>query len=232
MRRTSPTAPRRNPSRPGGHWLDRDQHHSFSLRPATGRLTGTRSAHRRVGPRSAVVGCARGRTERPVRVRRRTACGWARPGYRSNASLCQVAGSAFFVTFLVAECGRRLAAPPGRSSSLLCGRSTWTCGFAGGGMAAIEERPALPGEPGAGSAGGDVVWWPDPGVACPKSRRAGCEPAALGAEPFPACPPGSSERAAVRCASARSRVKIASLTCRFSERMASFGVLPSAIFLS
>src|SRR5258707_5440244 len=31
---------------------------------------------------------------------------------------------------------------------------------------------------------------PGPGVACPKSRRAGCEPAALDAEPFPGCPPG------------------------------------------
>ena len=29
-----------------------------------------------------------------------------------------------------------------------------------------------------------------PGVACPKSRRAGCEPAALDAESFPGCPPG------------------------------------------
>jgi hypothetical protein len=28
-----------------------------------------------------------------------------------------------------------------------------------------------------------------PGVACPKSRRSGCEPAALAAEPFPGCPP-------------------------------------------
>src|SRR5258706_8367508 len=30
---------------------------------------------------------------------------------------------------------------------------------------------------------------PGPGVACPKSRRAGGEPAALDAEPFPRCPP-------------------------------------------
>lgn len=29
-----------------------------------------------------------------------------------------------------------------------------------------------------------------PGVACPKSWRAGCEPAALETEPFPDCPPG------------------------------------------
>jgi hypothetical protein len=46
--------------------------------------------------------------------------------------------------FLAAECGRRLAAPSGRSSSLRCGRSTWTCSFAGGWVAAIEECPALP----------------------------------------------------------------------------------------
>src|SRR6516225_6658804 len=31
-----------------------------------------------------------------------------------------------------------------------------------------------------------------PGVACPKSRRPGCEPAALETEPFPDCPPGPS----------------------------------------
>ena len=35
-----------------------------------------------------------------------------------------------------------------------------------------------------------------PGVACPKSRRAGCEPAALAAESFPGCPPGPLARAA------------------------------------
>jgi hypothetical protein len=64
---------------------------------------------------------------------------------RTNASLCQVAAFAFFGAFLVAECGRRLAAPPGRSSSLRCGRSTWTCGFAVGGMAAIEEGQPCPG---------------------------------------------------------------------------------------
>ena len=29
-----------------------------------------------------------------------------------------------------------------------------------------------------------------PGVACPKSRRSGCEPAALETEWFPGCPPG------------------------------------------
>ena len=37
-----------------------------------------------------------------------------------------------------------LAAPPGRSSSLRCGRSTWTCGCAGGKGAAIEECQGLP----------------------------------------------------------------------------------------
>jgi hypothetical protein len=44
------------------------------------------------------------------------------------------------VAFLAAECGRRLAAPPGRSSSLRCGRSTWIFGVAGGSVAAIEDR--------------------------------------------------------------------------------------------
>ena len=48
------------------------------------------------------------------------------------------------VAFLVAKYGRRLAAPPGRSSSLRCGRSTWTCGVTDGRLAAIEEWPALP----------------------------------------------------------------------------------------
>ena len=31
---------------------------------------------------------------------------------------------------------------------------------------------------------------PGPGVACPKSRCLGCEPAALATESFPGCPPG------------------------------------------
>jgi hypothetical protein len=30
----------------------------------------------------------------------------------------------------------------------------------------------------------------DPGVACPKCWRSGCEPATLETEPFPFCPPG------------------------------------------
>jgi hypothetical protein len=85
------------------------------------------------------------------------------PEYRSNASLCQevpsvsvanykvpfgrcsFTGDAWLLAFLVAECGRRLAAPPGRLSSLRCGRSTWTCGVAGGRVAAVEEWLALPG---------------------------------------------------------------------------------------
>jgi hypothetical protein len=69
--------------------------------------------------------------------------------------------------FLVAENGRRLAAPPGRSSSLRRGRSTWRCGFAGGKVAAIEECPALPLIPAAA-----VVWWRGPGVACSRTRAA------------------------------------------------------------
>src|SRR6266566_340279 len=41
-----------------------------------------------------------------------------------------------------------------------------------------------------------------PGVACPKSWRSGCEPAALATETFPACPPGPwALRAAARAAS-------------------------------
>jgi len=45
-----------------------------------------------------------------------------------------------------------------------------------------------------------------PGVACPKSRRPGCEPAALETEPFPDCPPGPLACAgAWRAASAWSR---------------------------
>src|SRR3984885_8162951 len=142
---------------------------------------------------------------------------------RTNASLCQ---GAWFLAFLAAECGRRLAVPPGRSSSLRCGRSTWTCGFADGGVAAIAECPGVPGAaglPGPGLAAVVVGWWRDPGVACPKSRRLGCEPAALVAESFPCCPPGSSARAAARCASARRRANTASLTCRFSARRASLG---------
>jgi hypothetical protein len=68
--------------------------------------------------------------------------------------------------FLAAEYGRRLAAPPGRSSSLRCGRSTWTCGFADGKVAAIEECPALPGILAAA-----VVWWRGLGVACPATSH-------------------------------------------------------------
>jgi hypothetical protein len=68
------------------------------------------------------------------------------------------------------------------------------------------------GEGGGGFPVAAVGWGADPGVACPKSRRAGCEPAALDAEPFPGCPPGSSAHVEARRASARSWVKIASLT--------------------
>src|SRR6516165_12148634 len=73
---------------------------------------------------------------------------------------CGLAGGGGLLAFPAAECGSRLAAPPGRSSSLRCGRSTWTCGVAGGEVAAIGECPALP------SALAAVVgWWPGPGVA-------------------------------------------------------------------
>ena len=131
--------------------------------------------------------------------------------YLSKASLCQVVRSVRFAlgevpfgrcgltsdpwprAFLAAEYGRRLAAPPGCSSSLRCGRSAWTRGFAGGMVAAIEECPAPPGGtagPGAGLADAVVGWWRGPGVACPKSRCLGCEPATLATESFPGCPPG------------------------------------------
>ena len=39
-----------------------------------------------------------------------------------------------------------------------------------------------------------VGWRSGPGVASPKCRRSGCEPAALDAESFPGCPPGPSSR--------------------------------------
>ncbi len=77
-----------------------------------------------------------------------------------------------------------------------------------------------------------VGWWPGPGVAWPKSRLLGCDPAALAAQSFPYCPPGSLTWAWARWASARSREKTASLTCRLSARRASLRVLPSASFLS
>src|SRR6202035_1091295 len=141
-----------------------------------------------------------------------------------NASLCQGWLDQWSLAFLAAECGRRLAAPPGRSSSLRCGRSTWTRGGAGGRLAAIEEWPALPrapAGPGAGVAAVVVVWGPGPGVACPQSRCLGCEPAALATESFPCCPPGPFARAATRRASAWRQAKMALLTCRFSARRAS-----------
>ena len=52
---------------------------------------------------------------------------------------------------------------------------------------------------------------------------------ALALEPFPCCPPGSP---AARRASACRQAKTALLTCRFRDRSASFGVMPSASFLS
>src|SRR5439155_9396379 len=50
---------------------------------------------------------------------------------------CQVGVGFFFEVvptgaFLAAGCGRRLAVPPGRSSALRSGRSTWACRFADG----------------------------------------------------------------------------------------------------
>src|SRR5215470_20365241 len=69
-----------------------------------------------------------------------------------------------------------------------------------------------------------------PGVAWPKSRCLGCEPAALATESFPGCPPGPLPLAApaARRASAWRRAKMALLIRRLRARSASLGVLPSA----
>src|SRR5205823_14066214 len=54
-----------------------------------------------------------------------------------------------------------------------------------------------------------------PGVAWPKSRCSGCNPAALATESFPWCPPGPcSLLAAARAASDFRRLQVASLTWR------------------
>src|SRR4029077_8263238 len=74
---------------------------------------------------------------------------------------------------------------------------------------------------------------PGPGVACPKSWRAGCEPAALDAESFPGCPPGPLARAAAAWrASAWRQAKMASLILRLRDRSASLCGFPSASFFS
>jgi hypothetical protein len=82
--------------------------------------------------------------------------------------------------------------------------------------------------------GGVVGLLPGPGVAWPKSRCAGCEPAALATESFPVCPPGPfTLDAAVPCrASAWRRAKMASLILRLRDRSASLCVLPSATLRS
>ena len=87
---------------------------------------------------------------------------------------------------------------------------------------------------GAGKGAVRVIGWvAGPGVACPKSRWSGCERAALAAEWFPGCPPGLlAAAAAARRASSCRQLKMASLIWRLSARSASFGVLPSASFLS
>jgi hypothetical protein len=71
---------------------------------------------------------------------------------------------------------------------------------------------------------------PGSGVAWPKSRYSGCEPAALASVSFSGCPPGpcALAAAAARRASAWRRAKMASLTRRLRQRSASLGVLPSA----
>jgi hypothetical protein len=75
---------------------------------------------------------------------------------------------------------------------------------------------------------------PGPGVACPKSWSAGCEPAALESESFPGCPPGPAACVALaaRRASAWRRAKTASLIRRLRHRSASLWVLLSAILRS
>jgi hypothetical protein len=88
-------------------------------------------------------------------------------------------------------------------------------------------------EAGAFAPAGVVGWVAGPGVACPKCRRSGCEPAALAAEWFPGCPPGLfAGSVAARRASAWRQAKMASLVWRSSARRASLPVLPSASFLS
>jgi len=72
-----------------------------------------------------------------------------------------------------------------------------------------------------------------PGVAGPKSRCSGCEPAALETESFPGCPPGSVVLAAAALrAPARSRAQRASLIGRVGQRSASLRVFPAASFRS
>jgi len=104
---------------------------------------------------------------------------------RSNASLCQGFPLAFFAGCEVpfGRCVLASGSWPGAFLAADGGRR-----LAGGRMAAIEEWPAL--LPAAGLPAVVVVWWPGPGVACPKSRPAGCKPAALEQESFPGCPPG------------------------------------------
>ena len=125
--------------------------------------------------------------------------------------------------------------PPGRSSSLRSGYSTWTCGFAGGRVAATGECPVLPRDSARLDRGAEgmpaVALVAGSGVACPKSWRAGCEPAALDAESFPGCPPGPVTEASAACrASAWRRAKMASLIRRLKDRSASLCVFPSASF--
>src|SRR6185437_8864676 len=86
----------------------------------------------------------------------------------------------------------------------------------------------------AGVCGRDRRVGAGPGVAWPKSRRSGCEPAALATESFPSCPPGplAVTARAARAAPAFRCLKISSLTWRLRARSASLAVLPSATFLS
>jgi len=88
---------------------------------------------------------------------------------------------------------RRPACRPKTKTSMLSSRS-----------ARVLERPAGTVRR-AGAAGRRLG--AGPGVACPKSRRLGCKPAALEPEPFPDCPPGPSAcEGTPRAASALSRM--------------------------
>jgi hypothetical protein len=118
----------------------------------------------------------------------------------------------------------------GRLEAPLCGRALPGPGpgcplardGSGAGKAAGASVPA-----------GAVGCVAGPGVACPKSRCAGCKPAALDPEWCPGCPPGLwAVMAAARRASAWRQAKMASLICRFRRRKASLPVLPWARFLS
>ena len=72
------------------------------------------------------------------------------------------------------------------------------------------------------------------GVAAPKSRCSGCEPATLATESFPVCPPEPTSVLRLEPDGHQPAVvrKMASLMRRLSERSASLPVFPSATLRS